>query len=469
MSDPFDTANDPLLAELGQLGVPSGGVPVASGAVLLAKAAAAAPVVIGLAGAKLYTLLGGILLVGFGSGVFASRAMDETTDRHEVSVVVPAIDEMAPRDALVLKADPLGAGRNPESPSGPERDDQRVSDGAMASAAVAGIHAPAVSRVGTGDSRASSSGRSPTSRLELTGRRVECPEPATAGNEGRAVEADDSWIPDPAPRAEPLAVIPGVDDDRGASPLMQQDGQPDDLDDTIVDGTALERRSAEAERDHAGASVSPGTSATRHGLQPAEGHLRAGLGGGALLYPGSAAPDLVIAVGLQLLTPGPRKAAGVLALNLDAGVASQNRYALGTLGIDGEFGLALRPRGELRFELGGIGGVRLLQANPDAQSTTLERPEEIPQDVWDRLSEEERRERGVLTTSATGPSALPAFGARFGVVVGRIGSPLSFRASLFGQAMLVNADGADRLSAVPAIGGTLGLDILLPTPRPAKP
>ena len=470
MSDPFDPANDPLLAELGQLGVPPGGVPKTSGAALLAQAAAAAPVVVGLAGAKLYTLLGAILVVGFGSGVFATRALEEPADRHEVAAVVPVTDGMAPRDALVWKADPLGAARNLESPSVPRPDAHRESNGDMTSAAVQGIHAPAVSGVGAVGSRASSSGRPPTSRLAITNRRGECPEPATSsGAEGGGFEADDSWIPDPAPGAGPLAVIPGVDDERGASTLAQHDGQHDEIDDAGGYGTAPERRSAEAEREDAGASVSTAQSATRQGLQPAEGHVRAGLGGGALLYPGSPAPDLGIAVGLQLLTPGSRRAAGVLALNLDAGVASQNRYTSGTLGVDGEFGLALRPRDGLRFELSGIGGVRLLQTNADEQSTTLERPDEIPQDVWDRLSEEERRERGETSTSATGPSAFPAFGARFGVVVGRVGSPLSFRASLFGQAMLVTIDGANRLSAVPAIGGTLGLDILLPTPRPAKP
>lgn len=208
---------------------------------------------------------------------------------------------------------------------------------------------------------------------------------------------------------------------------------------------------------------------TSGGVQPATGHLRAGIGGAAFLSPGAAGPELGASVGLALLAPAPAPAAPLLALNLDVGLASREQLALGTFGLDGEVGVALRPPGIARVEIAGHGGLRLLQSDPtDQQDGSIQRPDDLSQEVWDGLSEEEQRQRGVVTgpSAPMRPDIHPAFGGRLGLVLGDVDGRLAFRASIVGQALVVVVP--DRTTVFPVIGGTVGLDITLPAPGSAN-
>ena len=65
----------------------------------------------------------------------------------------------------------------------------------------------------------------------------------------------------------------------------------------------------------------------------------------------------------------------------------------------------------------------------------------------------------------SGPVTLPSFGGRIGLVLGdRRKSPLSFRASFTGQALFFRDPTREVTMVLPRIGGTVGLDILLPPP-----
>ena len=81
-------------------------------------------------------------------------------------------------------------------------------------------------------------------------------------------------------------------------------------------------------------------------------------------------------------------------------------------------------------------------------------------------TEEARREGGVVVEPDTpaGPNAYPVVGGRFGLVLGdRQRSPLTFRVSIFGQALVVS--GPDQSAVIPVLGGTVGLDVALPAPE----
>lgn len=382
---PIDPVSDPLLAELAQLGVPAGGAPLSTGAGLLAKAAAAAPVIVGLTGLKLYSLLGATLLLGFGGG-----AVVTTVVQDEPAPVVITVPTPAPA---------------PTALPTPERELTPTLTPALTPALTPVRTSPAPPRASatiTPGPSAPLPDRTAPPRLASSG----CPE----------VPAEDDWVPEPLPRT----------DEPGSSP-------PPPVAAAEVASEHEPIAQAEASRIR--------TSTTDR--QRAEGHLRAGLAGGVFFLTGTAAPDLSVAVGLELLGPGTVRAAPLLAINADAGLASRDGRALGTAGLDGEMGLALRPSRKARIELGGSGGVRLLQ-----QTTEFD----------------EREEREDLDRRPGVPGAYPTFGGRLSLILGdRERSPLAFRASLVGQG-LVQVNGTRGATIFPMLGGTIGLDIALPEP-----
>ena len=486
MSDhPFDPSTDPLLAELGQLGVAAGGVPIASGAALLAKAAATTPIVIGFAGVKLYSLIGAALLVGFGGGALFTRALPPA---GPTPATVYAVQEAATpattssTEERRARAEPAVASLETASPRAFELT-QRPMDGASAPSPYSPTSAPLANWQRPPDgsrpvrARTGSTAPMPPIGAAATGG---CPQTTPRDRLPVVLPAgdDDSWIPDPEPSAD--SGPQGTGETNGGRALADAEEAAAEQDAALeaaarkdaVAALAPEKDPADAESqaESMDTAVTRSHRSSRVGLQPAEGHLRAAIGGGALLYSGAPAPTLGPALGIELIAPGPPPAALLLALNLDAGIAAREQLALGTVGIDGELGIALRPSGLARFEFSGLGGVRLLQRDSSEQPAgTIERPEGIPQDVWDSLSEEAQRERGVVIDPDTpaGPDAHPVFGGRFGLVLGdRQRSPLAFRVSIFGQALVVRAQ--DRSAVIPVLGGTVGLDVALPAPNPAK-
>ena len=477
--DPFDPSTDPLLAELGQLGVAAGGVPIASGAALLAKAAAATPIVVGLAGVKLYSLIGAALLVGFGGGALFTRALPpagptlatvSAVEEAATPATTPSTEERRPR------AEPAVASLETASPRAFELT-QRPMDGASAPSPRAPNSAPLANGQrpldGSRPGRAQTGSTAPMPPIgaAATGG---CPEPTPRDRLPVVLPAgdDDSWIPDPERSAGSGPQGTGEIADAEEAAAEQDAAREAAARKDALAALAPEKDPADAESqaESMDTAVTRSHRSSRVGLQPAEGHLRAAIGGGALLYPGAPAPELGAALGIEQIAPGPPPAAVLLALNLDAGIAAREQLALGTVGIDGELGIALRPSGLARFEVSGLGGVRLLQRDSSEQpAAVIERPEDIPQDVWDSLSEEARRERGVVVEPDTpaGPNAYPVVGGRFGLVLGdRQRSPLAFRVSIFGQALVVS--GPDRSAVIPVLGGTVGLDVALPAPKPAK-
>jgi len=233
--------------------------------------------------------------------------------------------------------------------------------------------------------------------------------------------ADDDWVGEP-------------DDDEPSLPRMPPSPES-------MESDPLSNGSASAEVVPTGRRVA--------GIQPAEGHLRIGLDGGAAAFPDGALGNLSGAVGLELLGPGPVRAAPLLAVNLDAGLMSAR--PLGTLAFDGEAGIALRPSPDLRFSIAGVGGVRFVdQGYWDTYMDELS----------DLTPEDERRIYELLPTEAL---TVPTFGGRLGLVIGdRRKSPLSFRISFTGQALVFREPVRNTSSLLPRIGGTVGMDVQLP-------
>ncbi len=403
--DPPDPLTDPLLSRLGQLGVPAGGAPTTTAAALLAKAAVAAPVVIGVAGVKLYGILAAAAMVGFGGGVvatqlihgLASSAVDgervtETTKIHEepTTLLDETLREEAepPRAASIVPWSlPTKPATLPLSPSQEDRAEHTCAPcQPVIYETVACTHEHSI----------------PVREAPL------------------AAEEDDD-IDWGSVEPEPLASL-----DEG-------EREP-----TVLEPFQASKATAEVE----------GVGETRRRLpRSAEGHLRVGLDGGGMGFPEVSLGNLSGSVGLELLGPGPQRAAPLLAVNLDLGLASAE--AVGTLAADGEVGLALLPQPDVRFLFAGVAGVRLLDEaiwGPYLGDITL-------QDLRDREME-----------VPTGSLVLPTLGGRFGIVIGaRQLSPLSFRASFHGQAMFMQDpfDGTRRV--VPRLGGTVGIDLLLPS------
>ena len=403
--DPPSPWTDSLLSRLGQLGVPAGGAPTTTAAALLAKAAVTAPVVIGVAGVKLYGILAAAALVGFGGGVVAtqlvhglappaadSERVTETTKIHEEPTTL--LDETLREEA----EPPRGASIVPWSlPTQPATLTLSPSQEDRAERTCAPCQ-PVIYETGA----------------------------CTHENSSLALDA-------------PLDI--GGDDDidwSSVEPEPQASLDEAELEPTVLEPFQASTTTAEVE----------GVGGTRRRLpRPAEGHLRVGLDGGGMEFPEVSLGNLSGSVGLELLGPGPQRAAPLLAVNLDLGLASAE--AVGTLAADGEVGLALLPQPDVRFCVAGVAGVRLFDEaiwGPYLGDITL-------QDLRDRGME-----------PPTGSLVLPTLGGRFGIVVGdRRLSPLSFRASFHGQAMFMQDtfDGTRRV--VPRIGGTVGIDLLLPS------
>jgi len=405
---PLDPSTDPLLSKLGQLGVPAGGAPSATAAMLLSKAAVAAPVVAGLAGIKLYGLLAAALAVGLGGGVVITELVRGDGPQ---TVESPAVVEQETGGLT--------------TPSVEQCEELLYEMGATEAADAAGVGSADDALVQT------DAGPAPPQVIYVT-RYVEVPVatgdaaddmPAASGGPDDADDgaADDDWVGEP-------------DDDEPALPRMPP--SPESMEpDPLANG------SASAEVVPTGRRVS--------GIQPAEGHLRIGLDGGGAAFPDGTLGNVSGAVGLELLGPGPVRAAPLLAVNLDAGLMSAR--PLGTLAFDGEAGIALRPSPDLRISIAGVGGVRI-----------------VDRTYWDGyleglpdLTPEEERMMWELLPSD--PVTAPAFGGRLGLVLGdRRRSPLSFRASLTGQVLVFHEPLRDTTVLLPRFGGTIGIDILLP-------
>ena len=463
MSDtPLHPSNDPLLAQLGSLGVPPAGVPALTGGALLAKAAVAAPVVAGLAGLKLYGLLTVVLLTGFGGGALVTHTLGRgvAPDPAAVATDIEPAEAAHSLNDCPLHGPSAANSAAPASSGSTAAVASRVASGPLGGAAPM----PTTSRASALPTRPPPR-PSPVPRATPPGAIVASlggPIPSGCPEEGD----DDSWIPEPgrttgrAP-AEPVETT--TDPSRDEQPASAE--RPDEPEEPRTGARSTDGSSEQP----LGDAVVQRRGSTSSGVQPATGHLRAGIGGAAFLFPGAAGPELGASLGLALLAPAPPPAAPLLALNLDLGLASREQLALGTFGLDGEVGIALRPPGIARVEIAGHGGLRLLQRAPgEQQEAVVQRPDELPQEVWDGLSEEEQRQRGVFRESEgyLGPEAHPAFGGRLGLVLGDVDGRLAFRASIVGQALVVVAP--DRTTVFPVIGGTVGLDITLPAPGSAR-
>ncbi len=408
---PLDPSTDPLLSRLGQLGVPAGGAPSATAAMLLSKAAVAAPVVAGLAGIKLYGLLGATLAVGLGGGVVITelvRGIGARTAEPMAMIEQEAADETM--QSVEQSEDLAGEMETPAAVEG-------TTDGAEADGIVC------------------ASAESAPPKVVYVTRYVEVPvvtddaaegDPFGPGGPGDS-EGDDDWIGEP-------------DDDYASA----QPTDPPTREDT-------ERVPNQDPTDNATASaeVVPTSRRTEGDNQLAEGHLRIGLDGGAAAFPDGALGNLSGAVGLELLGPGPAPAAPLLAVNLDAGLMSEQ--PLGTLAFDGEAGIALRPSPELRISIAGVGGVRF-----------------VDQGYWDTYMDElsdltPEDERLIYELLPTEALTVPTFGGRLGLVIGdRRRSPLSFRMSFTGQALVFREPLRDTTTLLPRLGGTVGVDVQLP-------
>ncbi len=406
--DPLDPSSDPLLVKLGQLGVPAGGAPSATAAALLSKAAVAAPVVVGLAGAKLYGLLVATLAVGLGGGV----------------VITELVRGDGPQTAESLAMVELATGG--ESTPSIEQCEELLDE-----------MEPAVVEEGAADDGIVCADAEPASpQVVYVTRYIEVPVatgdaadvlPSALGGLDDADDgaADDDWIGEP--------------EDDYAPPPPRLPPSPESVEpDPLMNGTAS-------------AEVVPTNRRVEEGLQPAEGHLRIGLDGGGAAFPGGSMGDLAGTVGLELLGPGPVRAAPLLAANLDAGLTGA--LPLGTLALDGEAGVAFRPQPDLRVSVSGVGGVRILDEtywDTYLEGLTGLRPEET---------------RVLEASLPEGAVVLPTFGGRLGLVLGdRRRSPLAFRASLTGQVLFFREPIREETVVIPRIGGTVGIDVLLPSP-----
>ena len=406
--DPLDPSSDPLLAKLGQLGVPAGGAPSATAAALLSKAAVAAPVVVGLAGAKLYGLLVAALAVGLGGGVVISELVrgDGLQTAESLATVEPATGG--------------------ESTPSIEQCEELVDE----------MKTAAVEEAATDDGIVCADAEPASPKVVYVTRYVEIPVatgdaaddlPGALGDLDDADDgaADDDWIGEPE------------DDDGPASPRLPTFPESRELD-PLANGSAS-------------AEVVPTSRRVEEVLQPAEGHLRIGLDAGGAAFPDGSKGEIAGAVGLELLGPGPVRAAPLLAANLDVGLMSAR--PLGTLALDGEAGVAFRPQPDIRFSVSGVGGVRILDEtywDTYLEGLTGLRPEET-RTMWESLPE--------------GAVVLPTVGGRLGLVLGdRRRSPLAFRASLTGQVLFFREPSREETMMIPRIGGTVGIDVLLPSP-----
>lgn len=402
---PLDPSNDPLLAKLGQLGVPAGGAPSATAAALLSKAAVVAPVVVGLAGAKLYAVIAWALLAGLGVGVvFTELVRDDVPSPVESGAVV----QHAPS---VEQCESLLGGEVPPEPEPVSRTtdaDAVVEDGVESDVEPVPPRVVYVTRYVEVCDDAAAGGESPLSPGEDHDR-----------------DGDDDWVGEP-------------DYETPAGPTRTP--------------YSPEKLEAEPRSDATASSeVVPVPHRAAGRVQPAEGHLRLGLGSGGAVFPDGSMGNFAGAVGLELLGPGPVRAAPLLAANLDAGLIGA--VPLGTLAFDGEVGVALRPQPDLRVSIAGVGGARFL--GETYWNSYLE-------GLAGLTPEEERRMWEIVPS---GPVTLPSFGGRIGLVLGdRRKSPLSFRASFTGQALFFRDPTREVTMVLPRIGGTVGLDILLPPP-----
>ena len=396
---PLDPSTDPLLSKLGQLGVPAGGAPSASAAALLSKAAVAAPVVAGLAGIKLYGLLAAALAVGLGGGVVLTELVRGDGPRSDAAPVLvergsgsenTAGSEAAP---IVESCNDLSGGvRVPCAPPRSEDDGLVCSDAEPAPPRVVYV----------------------TQYVEV---------PVAMGE----ASGGDDWIGEP--EDEHTVESPRV-------PPSYERTEPAPIRDPVDNATAS-------------AEVVSTSGRIDGGMQPAEGHLRFGLGGGGVAFPENTLGTFSGALGLELLGPGPVRAAPLLAVNLDAGLMSAR--PLGTLAFDGEAGFALRPSPDLRISIAGVGGVRI-----------------VDQTYWDGYLEglsdlTREEERMIWEQLPSDPVTAPTFGGRLGLVIGdRRRSPLSFRLSVSGQALVFYEPFRDTTVLLPLFGGTVGVDFLLP-------
>ncbi len=405
--DPLDPSADPLLFKLGQLGVPAGGAPSATAAALLSKAAVAVPVVAGLAGVKLYSLLAATLAVGLGGGAVVTELIHGRG--YQTAESIGTVED----------------GEGIEFAEGVE-----VCDESPGGWGVPWALPPSVD-----DAIVHAAAEPASPGVVVVTRYIEVPV-ATLGAAGGATDGDtsaldglddliddDDWIGEP--EVEPAPEFPR---------------SPPDPERVELDPFESVTTSAE---------VIPTGRRVEGGGLPAEGHLRIGVDGGVATFPDANLGNLSGAVGLELLGPGPFRAAPLLAFNLDAGLISAR--PLGTLAVDGEVGIALRPRPDLRIGIAAVGGVRF-----------------VDRTYWDTyldglswMSPEE--ERRTWESLPTGALTAPTFGGRIGLVIGdRRRSPLSFRAAFTGQALVFREPVRDTTVLIPRLGGTVGVDILLP-------
>ena len=386
--DPLDPTTDPLLSKLGQLGVPAG---------LLTKAAVAAPVVFGLAGARLYCVIATAVATGLGGGVVITVLAGGGTPR--------------PTGALALI----------EQAQGIEEGEQLIAEN-----------------------------------------EVPVPEPEVIVE--RVVETVYVHVPQPATPApvcpEPPALDASAHDDLAPSsePRVETDDEGDWIPDPVYEERSHTPREIEpdARADaSASAEVVPRARPNMAPIQPAEGHLRIGADSGAIVFPEVGLGNLSVAFGLELLGPGAVRAAPLLAVDFDAGLMGNQR--LGMLTVDGEAGLAVRPKPDVRIQISGLGGIRLLEGL--GWGAYIDRPS--------ATDEESRSSPGTYDAlDRTRIQAFPIFGGRFGLVIGDpLKSPLAFRASISGQGMVYrDSSGTTPTTVLPRVGGTVGLDILLPRP-----